>query len=172
MLDKNLVRENLDFVRERLGTRGGDYSLDELVAVDAEWRQVLLRSEELRRQRNEASEQIGKLRKEGQDTSAQQSQVKAISNEIKSLEETLRVLEEKLNTFLHSVPNLPHESVPVGLDESANAEVRRWGSPPHFSFQPMDHVDLGVSLGILDIDRAAKIAGARFALLLDRKSVV
>ncbi len=165
MLDKNFVRENLDFVRERLGTRGGDYSLDELVALDAEWRQVLLRSEELRRQRNEASEQIGKLKKEGQDTSAQQSCVKAISNEIKSLEETLRRLEEKLNTLLHSIPNLPHESVPVGLDESANAEVRRWGSPPYFSFHPMDHVDLGVSLGILDIDRAAKIAGARFALL-------
>jgi seryl-tRNA synthetase len=165
MLDKNFIRENLDFVRERLAARGGAYSLDELIAADAEWKEVVLRSEELRRQRNEASEAIGKLKRAGNDTSVQQAKVKDISAEIKSLEETLKTLEEKLNSYLHSIPNLPNSSVPIGTDEGANLEIRRWGQPPQFGFTPLDHVDLGSSLGILDLDRAAKIAGTRFSLL-------
>jgi seryl-tRNA synthetase len=166
MLDKNFVRENLDLVRERLAARGGKYPIDELMQADAEWKELVLRSEELRRQRNEASEAIGKLKRAGNDTSAQQAKVKEISNEIKSFEENVRAAEERLNSILHSIPNLPHASVPVGSDETANAEVRRWGTAPVFIFPPLDHVDLGSSLGILDMDRAAKIAGARFSLLL------
>jgi seryl-tRNA synthetase len=165
MLDKNFVRENLDFVRERLAARGGKYPLDELVAADAEWKNIILRSEELRRQRNEASEAIGKLKRAGNDTSAQQAKVKEISSEIKSLEETARLAEERLNSYLHSIPNLPNISVPIGMDETANLEVRRWGSAPVFDFAPLDHVDIGTSLGILDMDRASKIAGARFSIL-------
>ncbi len=165
MLDKAFVRGNLDFVRRRLSDRGGDYPLDELMEVESDWKRVTLQIEALRRRRNEASEQIGKLKKEGKDTSAQQTEVKAISAETKSLEEQARLLEERLNTILHGIPNLPHSSVPAGTDESANAEVRRWGDTPHFDFEPLDHVDLGTALGILDIDRAAKITGARFSLL-------
>jgi seryl-tRNA synthetase len=165
MLDKNFVRDNIDFVRERLAARGGAYPLDELMAADAEWKNIILRSEELRRQRNEASEAIGKLKREGHDTSQQQAQVKEISAEIKALEESVRLAEERLNSFLHTIPNLPNSSVPAGLDETANLEVRRWGTAPEFDFAPLDHVDLGTSLGILDMDRAAKIAGARFSLL-------
>ena len=125
MLDKNLIRENLPLVRERLQARGGEYHLDELVATDTEWKQVLLRSEELRRQRNEASEQIGSMKKQGMDTAVHQARVKEISSEIKSLEDKVRVLEERLKGLLHGIPNLLHESVFVGSDESANAEVRR-----------------------------------------------
>jgi seryl-tRNA synthetase len=165
MLDKNYVRENLDFVRERLAARGGSYPLDELVAADTEWKNIILRSEELRRRRNEASEAIGKLKREGHDTSAQQAKVKEIFSEIKSLEEAARAVEERLNSLLHSIPNLPNASVPVGSDETANVEVRRWGSAPTFDFTPLDHVDIGSSLGILDMDRASKIAGARFSIL-------
>jgi seryl-tRNA synthetase len=165
MLDRAFVRENLDFVRRRLADRGGDYPLEELIGVEADWKKAMLQIEDLRRRRNEASEQIGKLRKEGHDTSAEQAQVKAISAETKSLEERSRSLEERLNTILHGIPNLPHSSVPAGRDETANLEVRRWGSAPQFEFEPLDHVDLGTSLGILDTDRAAKITGARFALL-------
>jgi len=165
MLDKGFIRENLDFVRERLAARGGSYPLDELVAADNEWKSLLLRCEDLRRQRNEASEAIGKLKRAGSNTSAQQARVKEISNDIKSLEETARRAEERLKSFLHGIPNLPHASVPAGNDETANLEVRRWGSPPKFDFTPLDHVDLGAGLGILDMDRAAKIAGARFSLL-------
>ncbi|MBP1623872.1 MAG: seryl-tRNA synthetase [Acidobacteria bacterium] len=165
MLDKNFVRENLDFVRERLAARGGNYSLDNLIAADAEWKNIILRSEELRRKRNEESETIGKLKRAGTDTSEQQARVKEIMGEIKSLEEQAQAVEERLNSFLHNVPNLPHASVPVGPDENSNQEVRRWGAPPSFDFTPLDHVDLGTSLGILDMERAAKITGARFALL-------
>lgn len=165
MLDKNFVRDNLDFVRERLAARGGDYPLDELIAADIEWRNITLKSEELRRRRNEESEAIGKLKRTGADTTEQQARVKEISSEIKALEETARSAEERLNALLHSIPNLPHASVPVGPDESANVEVRRWGAPPSFDFTPLDHVDIGTSLGILDMDRASKIAGARFSLL-------
>lgn len=166
MLDKNFVRDNLPFVRERLAARGGDFQLEALVTVDSECRRVLLRIEDLRRQRNEASEQIGKLKKAGQETNAQQARVKEMGGEIKSLEDQARILEERLNSMLHSIPNLPHASVPVGRDENDNLEVRRWGAPPQFDFAPVDHVDLGSRLGILDLDRAAKIAGARFSLLL------
>ncbi len=165
MLDKNFVCGNLDLVKEKLAARGGEYPLDELIAADQEWKKVTLRSEELRRQRNEASEAIGKLKRDGIDTSDKQAQVKEISSEIKSLEETVRVIEDRLNSILHGIPNLPHESVPVGRDESENLEVRRWGKAPIFDFEPLDHVDLGTNLGILDMDRAVKIAGARFSLL-------
>ncbi len=165
MLDKNFVRDNLDFVRERLATRGGDYPLDELVAKDTEWKSVIRRSEELRRIRNEESEAIGKLKKAGKDTSAQQAKVKAISGEVKSIEETAAAVEEELNSLLYNIPNLPDSSVPVGASENENVEVRRWGTAPDFDFTPLDHVDLGCSLGILDMDRASKITGARFALL-------
>ena len=165
MLDKNFVRENLDLVRVRLATRGGDYHLDDLVATDAEWKRAILRVEELRRQRNEASAVIGKLKKSGENTSGQQARVKEISGEIKSLEEKARAFEEQLNSLLHGIPNLPHPSVPVGVDEKGNVEIRRWGTPRQFDFQPLDHVELGTTLGLLDLDRAAKIAGTRFSLL-------
>jgi seryl-tRNA synthetase len=166
MLDKNFVRSNIDFVKERLATRGGNHPIAQLVDADNAAKQVNLRIEELRRRRNEASEQIGQLKKQGHDTAGQQAQVKAISSEIKSLEEEGRQLDEQLNALLHTIPNLPHASVPVGSDETANAEVRRWGTAPHFDFQVLDHVDLGTSLGILDMERAVKITGARFALLV------
>ncbi len=165
MLDRNFVRENLDFVRQRLAARGGDFALDELVSLDAEWKKLTLEAEELRRRRNEASESIGRLKREGHDTTAEQARVKDISSEIKSLEEASRGVEERLNALLHGIPNLPHASVPSGDDADANKEVRRWGRPPDFDFEPLDHVDLGSRLGILDTERAAKITGARFALL-------
>jgi len=165
MLDRLFVRENLAFVKERLSARGGNYPLEELVSAESEWKAATLKGEDLRRQRNEASERIGKLKREGRDTAAEQAQVKQISNEIKILEENARLLEDKLNSVLHGIPNLPHASVPVGSEESANAEIRRWGKAPDFDFQPLDHMDLGSNLKILDMERASKITGARFSLL-------
>ena len=165
MLDKSFVRTHLELVRERLAARGGSYPLEELISVDADWRASAQRIEELRRRRNEASEQIGRLKRAGQDTAGQQSRVKDIGGEIKALEEQASVLEERLNAILHTIPNLPHASVPVGKGEADNLEVRCWGTPPVFDFNPLDHVDIGSRLGILDLDRAARIAGARFSLL-------
>jgi seryl-tRNA synthetase len=165
MLDKNFVREKLDFVRERLSARGGNYPLDELMAADAERKNVVQRIEALRHRRNESSEAIGKLKKAGEDTSFQQLRVKEISNEIKSLDETARETEERLDALIHGIPNLPHASVPMGVDEAGNVEVRRGGMLPSFGFKPLDHVDVATKLGLLDMDRAAKIAGSRFSLL-------
>ncbi len=165
MLDKNFIRENLQLVRDRLAARGGDYPLEELISADADLRRAMLRIEELRRKRNEASEAIGKMKRAGQDTAAQQASVKETGAEIKSLEDKAHVLEERMNSYLHTIPNVPHASVPVGRDENDNLEVRRWGEPPRFDFEPLDHVDIGSNLGILDLDRAAKITGARFSLL-------
>jgi seryl-tRNA synthetase len=172
MLDKNFVRENLEFVKERLAARGGSYPLDELMSANEEWKNVILRLEELRRRRNEESESIGKLKRAGQDTTELQAKVKEVTAETKSLEERAATAEERLNSLLHGIPNLPHASVPIGPDETANQEVRRWGTPPSLDFQPLDHVDLGTSLGILDADRAAKIAGARFSLLFDQGALM
>ncbi len=165
MLDKNFLRQNLDLVRQRLVARGGDFGLDRFMILDEEWRGNLADSEAQRRRRKEESEKIGTLKKQGADTSALQSEVKIISAEIKRTEEKVKELEEQLNQILHEIPNLPHESVPLGIDETSNLEVRRWGRRPDFDFEPLDHVDLGNQLGILDIERASKIAGARFALL-------
>ena len=165
MLDKNLVREKLDFVRNRLSTRGGEYPLDELMAIDVERKDVLLRIEVLRHRRNEASEAIGKLKKGGEDTTFQQVRVKTISSEIKSLEETVRETETRLDAIMHGIPNLPHASVPMGRDEAGNVEVRRCGTPPAFSFTPLDHVDVATRLGVLDLEQAVKITGSRFSLL-------
>jgi seryl-tRNA synthetase len=165
MLDKNFVRNNLELVTERLSARGGDYQLADLIAGDAELKRLNLRAEELRRARNEASEQIGRLKREGHDTAAQQARVKEIAAEIKHLEERGRALEEDSRLLLCTIPNLPHASVPVASGEAGNVEVRRWGAPPQFDFEPLDHVDIGSKLGILDMERASKIAGARFALL-------
>ena len=165
MLDKNLVREKLDFVRERLSTRGGKYPLDELMAAYNERKTVMQRIEALRYRRNEASAAIGKLKKAGDDTTFQQIRVKEISNDIKLLEETARDADERLDAFMYGIPNLPHASVPIGRDETGNVEVRRCGTPPSFDFAPLDHVDVATKLGLLDMERAAKIAGSRFALL-------
>ncbi|MBM3790659.1 MAG: serine--tRNA ligase [Acidobacteria bacterium] len=165
MLDRHFVRENLELVTRRLAARGGDYPIEDLVALEAEWKRKNLQVERLRRARNEASEEIGRLKREGKDTAQRQARVKEIAGEIKAVEEQARVLEEELNSLLHTIPNLPHESVPAGSDETANLEVRRWGSAPAFDFEPRDHVDIGGGLGILDMERAAKITGARFALL-------
>jgi seryl-tRNA synthetase len=166
MLDKNFIRENLDFVRERLATRGGSYPLDELVKTDTEWRIITLRKEELQRRRNEESADIAKRKRQGENTSEQQARVKEISSEIKTLEEEANSLGKQFETLIATIPNLPHSSVPAGSDETANVEVRRWGTAPSFDFQPRDHVEIGSGLGILDMDRANKIAGARFSLLL------
>jgi seryl-tRNA synthetase len=166
MLDKNFIRENLDFVRDRLATRGGNYPLDELVKTDTEWRIITLRCEELRRRRNEETADIAKRKRQGENTSDQQARVKEISSEIKTLEEEATSLGKRLETLISTIPNLPHSSVPVGSDETANVEVRRWGTAPSFYFQPKDHVEIGSALGILDMERANKIAGARFSLLL------
>lgn len=168
MLDLNYVRENIDKVREVLKARRGDLSaLQDFTTVDKERRRVIAESDELNAQRNASSRAIGALIKEGKkdEAEARRAEVSALKDRITELDHRRVLAEVRVQELLSALPNIPHESVPVGADESANIEVRRWGKPREFTFEPKDHVDLGTALGILDLERASKIAAARFAIL-------
>jgi seryl-tRNA synthetase len=168
MLDLNYVRENLDRVREALQTRHADTTpLDDFAKADAERRRVIAESDQLNAQRNTASREIGGLMKEGrkEEAEARRAEVGQLKERIAELDHLRGQTETRMNDLLSSLPNIPHESVPRGDSEEDNVEVRRWGTPPQFNFEPKDHVDLGTALGILDLERAAKISAARFAIL-------
>ena len=168
MLDLNYVRENLDKVRAALETRGAvPEALDNFAEADAERRRIIAESDELNAQRNTSSREIGALMKAGQREEAEtrRSEVNELKERISDLDVKREQAETRIRDLISGLPNLPHESVPVGKDESANAEIRRWGTKPEFDFEPKDHVDLGNALGILDLERASKIAAARFAIL-------
>jgi len=168
MLDLNYVRENLDRVRAALEARGMPATaLDDFAQADAERRQVIAESDALNAERNAASRAIGALMKQDrrEEADALRKQAGELKDRIGELEQNREQAEARIRELLSTLPNIPHESVPVGKDESANIEIRRWGTKPEFDFAPKDHVDLGTSLGILDLERAVKIAGARFAIL-------
>ena len=168
MLDLNYVRDNLEKVQKALATRGvARESLDDFAAADAERRRVIAESDQLNAERNASSREIGALMKAGDSTEAdaRRKQVGELKDRIAELDRLRDAAETRMSDLLSSLPNIPHSSVPVGKDESDNVEVRRWGTKPEFDFEPKDHVDLGTALGILDLDRAAKIAASRFAIL-------
>ena len=168
MLDLNYVRENLEAVRAALAARGMPATaMDDFAEADAERRRVIAESDALNAERNNASRVIGALMKEGrrEEAEARRQQVSELKDRIGELEQRREQAERRMRELLSTLPNIPHESVPVGKDESDNVEIRRWGTQPAFDFEPKDHVDLGTSLGILDLERAVKIAGARFAIL-------
>jgi len=168
MLDIKLIRENPSFVRENLARRGDPENLrmlDELIECDKLWRQHLTKLNELRRERNRITAQIAEAKKKGGDIADIVSRAKAVDVEITELEKLVADYEERVHNYLMLLPNLLHESVPVGKDEFDNVTVRTWGEPPKFSFPPKDHIDLGLSLDIMDVERAGKVAGARFFYL-------
>ena len=168
MLDLNYVRENLENVRSRLQTRGvAPEVLDSFAEADGERRRVIAESDQLNAERNTASREIGALMKDGKrdEADARRKEVNELKERIADLDRQRDAAETRMRDLLTTLPNLPHESVPVGEDETANQEIRRWGTKPDFDFEPKDHVDLGSELGILDLDRATKIAAARFAIL-------
>ena len=165
MLDARFVRENIGAVKEALKKRGYEFPLSHFLALD-EKRMVLLReAEELRNRRNVVSEEIGRIKREKADASSRLEEMKGVSDKIKTLEEKLREVEDETGNLLLTIPNIPDESVPVGIDETENAEIRKWGTPAEFAFEPLNHWDIAATLDIIDFDRAAKIAGARFALM-------
>ena len=169
MLDIQYVRENLDEVRRRLGTRGFDTSIfDRFAELDVRRRRAITEQGDLSAERNRLSPEIGALMKDGKKDEAESKrlQVKELKERIEALEAERDAAEGELNDIMHGIPNLPHASVPVGKDESDNVEVRRWGSAPELGFEPLDHVTLGEKHGILDLPRAAKITGTRFPLTL------
>ncbi len=168
MLDLNFVRENLDRVRAALEARGfPTEALDTFAEADQERRRIISESDQLNAERNISSREIGALMKEGKrdEAEARRLAVGQLKDRIAELDGSRDHAEASMRELLSTLPNIPHESVPVGADESANREERRWGTPPVFDFEPKDHVDLGTALGILDLERASKIAAARFSIL-------
>src|SRR5437773_2992594 len=168
MLDLNYVRENLESVRAALVKRSmPGTSLDDFTQADAERRQLIGESDQLNAERNAASREIGILMKDGQRAEAdvRRKAVNELKDRIAELDQKREQAEARIDELLSTLPNIPHESVPIGRDESANVEVRQWGTKPEFDITPKDHVDLGTAMVILDLERATKISGARFAIL-------
>ena len=169
MLDLNFVRDNLPLVEEKLRQRGLNPAdvLKDFGQVDAQRRQAITAAETMKAQRNRASEEIAKVKKSGQDAAALIAQTKELREEIHELEKAAEEYETRLRDILTGIPNLPHASVPVGHRAEENVEVRRWGSPPKLDFAPKPHWELGEQLGVLDLERAVKLSGARFAVYWD-----
>jgi seryl-tRNA synthetase len=167
MFDAALIREQLPFVEARLRTRGMDPSreLAELSALDAERRRLIPVVETLKRESNEAAESVARAKREGRDPSDIFAANKERAQAIRTHEAALAEIEARRDALLLTLPNLPHESVPIGLTDKDNVEVRRWGTPRQFTFEPKPHWDLGAALGILDFERATRMSAARFSVL-------
>src|SRR5690348_13744731 len=164
MLDIKLLRDHLDDVKARMSTRGIPVDWDQFVSLDRERRDAVAIIERLKEKKNRLSGEIGKLKKSGADASALMGEVEEVGEAIRNSEGPLEEIEGKFQQFMLTVPNLPHPSVKVGKDETENREMRRWGEPRKFEFEPKNHWDIGEELGILDFTRAAKIVGARFVV--------
>lgn len=167
MLDIELIRKKPDWVKERLKTRGEEYPplVDNVMVLDEERRSIIRELEGLRSERNRISKEIGSMKKQGADTTALEVQMKKLKERIEELEQKLSVVERDYKNLMLRIPNLPHASIPVGEDEKDNVEVRRWGIPKEFGFEPKPHWEIGERLGILDFERGAKLSGSRFTVL-------
>ncbi|MCY4263121.1 MAG: serine--tRNA ligase [Candidatus Dadabacteria bacterium] len=166
MLDTKLIEQNIDFVGKKLSARGFETDLSEFTVLNSRRKEVIKKVETLEHRRNEGSRRVGMLKRSGdqEELSKLLPELRDLSDEIKNLNETKAEVDALLREFLLNVPNMPNSSVPEGPDETANVEIRKWGEPREFGFEIKDHVSLGAGLDILDLPRATKIAGARFAL--------
>lgn len=164
MLDIKLIRTNPNMVKQAMKNRGADMDaiIDELLQIDVQRRDVMARAESMKAQQNDMTKQIPRLKKEGADIVSVMDEMKQLSANIKLADAEVSALNEKQNRILMQIPNINHESVPVGKDDSENVEVRRWGTPRQFDFEPQPHWDIGAQLDILDPQTAAKVTGARF----------
>ena len=164
MLDMKFVRDNPEKVMEAVRKRNGELNLDEFLALDKERREITQQVEALKNERNTASKEIGKLKKAGENAEEKMAEVRAIGDKIAADDVRLRDIEARLKTIMLAIPNIPAEDVPVGKSDADNPEVRRWGEPRKFDFEPLSHWDLGEKLDILDFERGHKISGARFTV--------
>jgi len=166
MLDLNFIRDHLPLVEEKLRLRGMNPAevLKDFQTIDNDRRQAITEAETLKAKRNRASEEIGKLKKSGQDATAPMAEMKDLRDKVQELEKKATESENRLRDLLAGIPNIPHESVPAGKSSEDNVEVRRWGTAPKFDFVPKPHWELGEQLGVLDLERGAKLSGARFAV--------
>lgn len=164
MLDIKLLRNNPELVEQALKKRNIQGALVGFTELDNKRKELTLRGEELKQFRNQASQEVGKSKKNGEDTSQLREKIRLIGNDIHTIDEELREIEKQINTILLNIPNLPHEDVPLGGDDNDNLEIRRWGIPRAFGFDPLPHWALAAQLDIIDFERAAKLSGARFAV--------
>lgn len=165
MLDPKLLRTDLDGVAKRLSARGYALDVKRIQGLEDKRKAIQVKTQELQNKRNTRSKDIGQAKAAGKDTAALMKEVAHLGDELKTAESDLAGVQSELQTIFDGVPNLTHESVPAGKDERDNVEVRRWGQPPEFSFEPKDHVDLGEGLGQLDFEASAKITGSRFVFI-------
>lgn len=167
MLDIKRIKENPEAVKKRLAARRGDYSkqIDRLLECDAVRRALIADTESKKAEQNTVSKDIPRLKREGVDVAPVFAKMKELSTAVKADEEKLSAIDAEIRQLLLSIPNLPHDSVPDGADDTANPEILRWGTPRTFEFDPLPHWDLGAALGILDPETAAKVTGTRFHFL-------
>jgi len=171
MIDIKLVRESPEIVRKGIENKNDKSSVEDILAVDLVRRDKLQLVEDLKSKRNSASQQIGKLKKEGESTDAIMKEMKEVSDEIKKLDDDLKNINERFKSLLKWVPNLPHESTPIGKSSEDNVEIRTWKPNDfiyHLEFKPLDHIELGKKLSILDFERGAKISGSGFPVFIDK----
>ena len=162
MLDMKFVRENPDVVVEAVKKRNGNLDLTEFLELDKKRREITVQVETLKSERNSASQEIGKLKKAGQDATEQMAAVRALGDKIAEDDKELKAIEVRLKEILLTIPNIPADDVPVGADDSANPVVRTWGEPTKFEFEPKAHWDIGEGLNIIDFERGVKVSGARY----------
>ena len=165
MLDVKAIRERPDEVARSLADKGGTGLVHQIVAIDARRREMLRETEDLKADRNRTSEAIGQAKRRGEDASAEMARMREVGDRVKALDGELKALDAELDLLLAQVPNLPHPSVPGGTSDADNVEVRRWGTPREFPFAPRPHDEVGEALGLLDMERAARLAKSRFAVM-------
>ncbi len=165
MLDPKILRENPDKIRKMLNDRAIDFSLDKLILLDKSRRDLIIATDDLRRKRNEVSLEIAQKMKASENTTQLINSMVQVDKDLKDLEEKQTTVEREYSKLILTLPNLIHESVPIGKDETANMEIRKWGKIPKFNFEIKDHIDISQSLDLVDLERAAKVSGARFYYL-------
>jgi len=165
MLDPKLIKEKPQIIRDMLKARSVDFDLDALIEFDQKRREFIIKTDELRKKKNQVGIQISQKKKAGEDTSSILADMKNVSDKLAKLESEQETIENKYSRLALTIPNLVHESVPIGVDENANKEIRKWGNIPNFNFKINDHIDISENLDLVDLERAAKVAGARFYYL-------
>jgi len=165
MLDPKIIREEPEIIRKMLKNRAVNFDFDGLVQCDKQRRELIIKTDELRKKRNDVSLEIAQKKKAGQDSAPLLEMMKEVSQKLEEMEETQNKVELDYKKLALTIPNLIHESVPIGVDETANKEIKKWGEPPRLDFKVQDHVDFSTSLDLVDLERAAKVAGARFYFL-------
>lgn len=172
MLDIKMIRKNPELVKKGIAKLSGEHNIDEVIKLDEKRREILVKLEEMKSQQNKVSKEIPKIKKEGRDVSELLKEMKELSSNIKNMDVEVKEIDKDLKKLLLGIPNIPHDDVPEGKTDEDNVEIRKWGEPTKFSFEPKAHWDLGIELNILDFERASKITGARFSIFRNKGALL